>query len=105
MCPLSPHAYAQAESRRNQPVWFASSGSPVNATAAEIGPRLPNDLFVGKARSSEYHTSHPLRYSVRKYRFASGALVSFSFFASQRIFLPARKATLPSNTASVSEPA
>src|SRR5438094_2064815 len=52
-----------------------------------------------------FHTRHPLRYSVRKYWFASGALVIFSFFASQRIFLPARRATLPSNTASVSEPA
>src|SRR2546430_4373995 len=62
-------------------------------------PRSTLFPYTTLFRSASHHTFHPLRYSVRKYWFASGTFVTFSLFDSQRIFLPTRSATSPSSTA------
>ena len=54
---------------------------------------------------SRYHRVQPLRYSKCRKALASGRLVMRMALPSHKIFLPARIATLPSRTASVSTPA
>lgn len=51
------------------------------------------------------HKLQPLRYSRQRKRSASGQFRACLAVLSQRIFRPARKATFPSSTISVSGPA
>ena len=92
------HANLAGARNRNWPAPFTPRKPPPN--------RRPPDWRVEerkRSRASRHVSFHPFRYSVWRYRAASGESASPAL-SSQAIVLPDRTATLPSSTVSASGP-